>query len=132
VALAGFLPLGVLSLGMIGAQGALALPRAWRDRRLALLGLAVTVAALAVALVTRVLAPSQAAGTAQVAYSDWLAIVFDVALLLVIIVLASGRPRRLAARLRLRVADAWIGTGLGVAAVGVFTVAGYLLAHAIH
>lgn len=132
VALAGFLPLGVLSLGMIGAQGALAIPRAWRDRRLVVLGLVVTVAALAVALVTRLLTPAQAAGTQQLAYSDWLAIVFDAALLLVILLLASGRPRRLAARLRVRVADAWVATGLGVAAVGVLTVAGYLLAHAIH
>jgi hypothetical protein len=58
--------------------------------------------------------------------------VFDVALLLVIALLAFGQPRRLAERLRVSVTDAWVGTGLGVAAVGVFTVAGYLLAHATH
>jgi hypothetical protein len=28
--------------------------------------------------------------------------------------------------------DAWVGTGLSVGAVGVFTVAGYFLAHAPH
>ncbi len=137
--LAGFLPLGVLSVGTIGAQGALALPRLWRSRRVRLIGLGVTLAAVAVALATRVLAP--AAGTAalapatgadEIAYSDWLAVVFDLALLVLIALLAYGRPRRLAARLRVSVADAWVGTGLGVAAVAVFTVAGYFLAHAIH
>jgi hypothetical protein len=130
-ALAGFLPLGVLSLGMIGAQGALAVPRIWRHRRLVLLGLATTLGALAVALAIRVLAPS-AAGTQQVPYSDALAVVFDVALVAVAGLLAFGRPQRLLRRLRVSPMDAWVGTGLGVAAVAVFTVAGYLLAHATH
>lgn len=130
--LAGFLPLGVLSLGSIGAQGALASPRLWRSPRVLMLGLALTVAALFIALATRVLAPAPAEGARQIAYSDWLAIVFDVALLLVIALLATGRPRRLTERLRVSPADAWVGTGLGVAAVAVFTVAGYFLAYAIH
>ena len=129
--LAGLLPLGVLSVGLIGAQGALSLPRLWRDRRLLVAGLAITIAALAVALAARLFAPS-AARTQQIAYSDGLAIAFDVALLIVVVLLAFGRPRRLEARLRVPVMDAWVGTGLGVAAVGVFTVAGYLLAHATH
>lgn len=131
-ALLGFLPLGVLSLGAIAAQGALAIPRLWRSRRFVMIGLAVTIAALAVAVTARLLAPAPAAGMQQVAYSDWLAIVFDGALLIVVTLLISGRPRRLAEWLRVPVADAWIGTGLGVAAVGVFTIAGYLIAHAIH
>jgi hypothetical protein len=129
--LSGFLPLGVLSVGMIGAQGALAVPRLWRRRGLLLAGLGITIAALGVALATRLLAPSPG-GTQQVAYSDALAIAFDVALLVVVALLAFGRPRRLEARLRVPVMDAWVGTGLGVAAVAVFTVAGYLLAHATH
>jgi hypothetical protein len=129
--LAGFLPLGVLSLGMIGAQGALVVPRLWRQRRLVLLGLGITLGALAVAVLTRLLAPS-VAGTQQVPYSDALAVVFDVALVAVAGLLAIGRPQRLVERLRVSPMDAWVGTGLGVAAVGVFTVAGYLLAHATH
>jgi len=130
-ALAGFLPLGVLSIGSIGAQGALALPRLWRNRRLVVVGLGVTLAALLIALATRLLAP--AAGTGQqIAYSDALAIVFDIALLVVVGLLAFGRPERLLARLRVTPMDAWVGTGLGVAAVAVFTVAGYFLAHATH
>ena len=129
--LAGFLPIGVLSVGMIGAQSALALPRAWRSRPILLAGLGITIAALAVALATRLFAPG-AAGTQQIPYSDALAIAFDVALLVVVGLLAFGRPRRLEARLRVPVMDAWVGTGLGVAAVGVFTIAGYLLAHATH
>jgi hypothetical protein len=134
-ALAGFLPLGVLSLGTIGAQGMLAIPQIWRSRRLLLVGLAVTGFALTVALATRLLAPAAATATAgaqPVAYSDALAIVFDIGLLLVIALLAFGRPRRIAERLRVSAADAWVGTGLGVGAVAVFTVAGYLLAHATH
>ena len=130
-ALAGFLPLGVLSVGLIGAQGALAVPRVWRSRRLVIGGLAVTLAALAIALATRLVAPS-GPGVQQIAYSDVLAIVFDVALVAVVALLAFGRPRRILARLRVSPMDAWVGTGLGVAAVAVFTVAGYFLAHATH
>ncbi|HYK94424.1 MAG TPA: hypothetical protein VE011_00945 [Candidatus Dormibacteraeota bacterium] len=133
--LAGFLPLGVLSIGAIGAQGALAVPRVWRHRGWLLLGLAVTAVALAVAVLTRVLdalAATTAGGAQPVAYTDALAIVFDVALLVVIGLLAFGRPRALVARLRVSVIDAWVGTGLGVGAVAVFTVAGFLLAHATH
>jgi hypothetical protein len=130
--IAGFLPLGVMSIGMIGAQGALSVPRLWRSRRFMLVGLSVTLVALAVALATRLLSPATAAGTHEVAYSDLLAIVFDVALLLVIALLAFGRPRRLTTRLQVSAIDAWVGTGLGVAAVAVFTVAGYFLAHATH
>jgi hypothetical protein len=144
IAIAGFLPLGVLSIGAIGAQAAFAVPRLWRDRRVLLLGLGVTLGALAVALAARILAPAPpaaaaslglgavggaATNTQHVAYSDWLAIVFDGVLVLVISLLAFGRPRALAERLRVSVADAWVGTGLGVAAVGVFTVAGFFLAH---
>jgi hypothetical protein len=139
VALAGFLPLGVLSLGAIGAQVMLALPRLWHGRRSMVLGIAVTLGALAVALLSRALAPVPgpvagfvAAGVQPMAYSDWLAIVLDVALLVVVAMLALGRPRRLLDRLRVSVTDAWVGTGLGVGAVGVFTVAGYALAFAAH
>jgi hypothetical protein len=129
--LAGFLPLGVLSLGMMGAQGTLALPRVWRSRRVLFGGLAVTIAALGTALLSRFLAPG-GAGTEQVAYSDNLAIVFDAGLLVIVGLLAFGRPQRLLVRLRASPIDAWVGTALGVAAVAVFTVAGYFLAHATH
>lgn len=128
--IAGFLPLGIASLGTIAAQGALAVPRAWRSRRTLVFGLAVTLAALAVALAARLVARPATVDTAQLAYSDGLAIVLDIALLLVIALLGFGRPRRLRARLRVPVMDAWVGTGLGVAAVAVFVVAGYFLAHA--
>src|SRR6185503_4822790 len=63
-ALAGFLPLGMLSVGMIGAQGALAVPRIWRNRPLLLGGLAITLVALGTALLSRLLAP---AGGQQIA-----------------------------------------------------------------
>ena len=54
------------------------------------------------------------------------------ALLVVVALLAFGRPSRVLKRLRVSTTDAWVGTGLGVAAVAVFTVAGYVLAHATH
>jgi hypothetical protein len=133
--LAGFLPLGVLSIGAIGAQGALAIPRAWRSRRVVMIGLGVTLGALAIAVTARViaaLAPTAAGGAEPVAYTDALAIAFDLGLLVVIGLLGFGRPRRLVERLRVPVIDAWVGTGLGVGAVAVFTVAGFLLAHAAH
>jgi hypothetical protein len=72
------------------------------------------------------------AGGQQIAYSDALAIAFDVALIAVVGLLAFGRPERLLAGLRVSAMDAWVGTALGVAAVAVFTVAGYFLAHAAH
>lgn len=128
---AGYLPLGVLSLGTIGAQGVLAVPLAWRRRRSLLFGLGVTLASLLTAVAARLVAPANLGGQ-PLAYSDTLAIVLDVALLVVIGLLAFGRPRRLANRLRVSVMDAWVGTGLGVGAVAVFTVAGYFLAHATH
>lgn len=133
-ALAPFLPIGVLSLGTIGAQGALAIPRFWQHRRVRFFGLAITVAALAIAAVTRVVSAGLVgtAGTSQVVYSDALAIVFDITLLVVVALLVAGRPRFLARRLTVSVIDAWVGTGLGVAAVAVFTVAGWFLAHAAH
>jgi hypothetical protein len=130
--LAGFLPLGVLSVGMIGAQAALTWPRLWQSRRLLRVGLTVSLGALSVAIATRLLAPPAALAAAQIAYSDALAIIFDVALLIIVSLLVIGRPQRLLQRLRVSVTDAWVGTGLGVAAVAVFTVAGYMLAHAIH
>ena len=132
VALAGFLPLGVLSLGAIGAQGALAVPRLWRGRRTMAVGATVTLAALALALLARVLAPDVTEVVQPMAYSDWLAIIFDVALLVVVGLLALGRPERLLDRLRVSAADAWVGTGLGVGAVVVFTATGYVLAYAAH
>ena len=130
-ALAGFLPLGVLSLGSIGAQAALAIPRIWRSRTLLSIGLGITLVAFGVALATRLFTPAEA-GAQQIPYSDALAIVFDLALLVVVALLAFGRPSRVLKRLRVSTTDAWVGTGLGVAAVAVFTVAGYVLAHATH
>jgi len=130
--IAGFLPLGIMSLGVVGLQGVFAIPRAWQNATLAVAGLAVTVASLVLSVVPRLLQPSAATGAAPIATSDALAIVFEIALLIAAGLIVSGRPRRVLDRLQLKVIDAYVGTGLGVAAVGVFTVAGLLLAHATH
>jgi hypothetical protein len=130
--IAGFLPLGILSLGVVGLQGVFAIPRAWQNATLAIAGIGVTVASLALSIAPRFVQPSAAAGASPIATSDALAIVFEMALLVAAGMIVSRRPRRLLDRLQLKAVDAYVGTGLGVAAVGVFTVAGLLLAHATH
>ena len=130
--IAGFLPLGIMSLGVVGLQGLFAIPRAWQNASLAIAGLAVTMASLALSIAPRLLQPSAATGATPIATSDVLAIVFEVVLLLAAGLIVGGRPRRLLDRLQLKVADTYVGTALGVAAAGVFTVAGLLLGHAAH
>jgi hypothetical protein len=130
--IAGFLPLGIMSLGVVGLQGVFAIPRIWQNASLAIAGLAVTVASLALSIAPRLVQPPAATGATPIGTSDALAIVFEIALLVAAGLIVSGRPRRLLDRLQLKVADAYVGTALGVAAVGVFTVAGLLLGHATH
>jgi hypothetical protein len=48
------------------------------------------------------------------------------------VLLVAGRPRRLLARLEIRVADAWVGTGLGIAAVAIFAVVAIVAGHGVH
>jgi len=45
---------------------------------------------------------------------------------------SCGGRRGLVERLQVKVADAYVGTGLGVAAVLVFTVASVFAGHAVH
>jgi hypothetical protein len=132
---AGFLPLGIISIGTVGLQGALAIPRAWRNGILAAAGVIVSLLSIGISLVPRLTGVPNSAGSVAVttvAYSDVLAIVLEVALIGVVGLLVSGRPRRLLERLQVTVADAWIGTALGVAAVGVFTIAAVFAGHAAH
>jgi hypothetical protein len=49
--------------------------------------------------------------------------VFETALIGVVGLRLSRRPRRQLERLQVKVADAWVGTALGVGAVAVFTIA---------
>jgi hypothetical protein len=125
----------VVSIAVTGAQSVLAIPRLWRNVGLAVAGLAVTLASLAISLASGVAVSASAprvAATSSVGGSDAIAIVFELALLGLVAVLLVGRPRRLLERLRLKVMDAYVGTGLGVAAVAVFAIAGLLLGHAGH
>jgi hypothetical protein len=69
---------------------------------------------------------------ATVGYADAFAVVLEIALAIVVGLLVFGRPRRLTERLQVKVADAYVGTGLGVGAVVVFTVATVFAGHAIH
>jgi hypothetical protein len=132
---AGFLPLGIISIGTVGLQGAFAIPRLWRNGILAAAGLVVSLLSIGISLVPRVTGVPDTDGAVAVttvAYSDVLAIVLEVALIGVVGLLVSRRPRRLVDRLQLKVADAWVGTALGVAAVGVFTIAAVFAGHAAH
>jgi hypothetical protein len=133
--IAGFLPLGIASLVIIGLQVALSIPRAWRNPMLAVAGLIVSGVSIAVSVAPRFIAAPAIAGATQLAtvgYADALAIVLEVALAIVVGLLIFGRPRRLFERLQVKVADAYVGTGLGVGAVLVFTVASVFAGHAVH
>jgi len=133
--IAGYLPLGIVSIGTVGLQGALAIPRAWRNGILAAAGLVVSLLSIGISLVPRLTGVPDSAGSVavtSVAYSDVLAIVLEVALIGVVGLLVARRPRRLLDRLQVKVADAWVGTALGVAAVAVFTVAAVFAGHAAH
>jgi len=133
--IAGFLPLGIASLVIIGLQAVLAIPRAWRNPMLAVGGLVVSGISILIALVPKVTGVASAPGVTTVAtvgYADALAVVLEVALAIVVGLLVLGRPRGLLERLQVKVADAYVGTGLGVAAVLVFTVASVFAGHAVH
>jgi hypothetical protein len=133
--IAGFLPLGIVSLVTVGLQSALAVPRAWRNRLLAIVGLAVTLISVAVSVAPRVFGVPQVDGAVAVpsiGYSDALAFIFEVILVALIAMLVLGRPRGLLDRLRVKVADAYVGTGLGIGAVVIFTIAAVVAGHAAH
>lgn len=133
--IAGFLPLGVATVVVIALQALLAVPRVWRNPVIAVAGLGVSAVAIALGLAPKLLGASQARGATQIAtvgYADALALVLEVALALIVALLVFGRPERLFDRLRVRVADAYIGTGLGVAAIAVFTITSVFAGHSIH
>jgi hypothetical protein len=133
--IAGFLPLGIASLVIIGLQAVLAIPRAWRNPMLAIGGLAVSGISVLIALVPKLVdipVTPGATTVATVGYADAFAVVLEIALAIIVGLLVLGRPRRLVERLQVKVADAYVGTGLGIAAVLVFTVAAVFAGHAVH
>lgn len=132
---AGFGALGVATLVAIALQAALAVPRAWRNPILAVTGLLVSAVSIGLGLAPKVLGASQARGATRLAtvdYADGLAFVLEIALALVVSLLVLGRPRGLLERLQVKVADAYVGTGLAVAAVAVFTITSVFAGHSIH
>jgi hypothetical protein len=141
--IAGFLPVGVASLGLAPIHAIWSIPRLWRRAGGALAGVAVTAAVLLVSVIPILAgpgaptagltsAPSTAPASSALAYSDVLEVVLELALVLVFTLLVLRRPRALLDRLEVRVADAWIGTGLGVAAVGIFALVALIDGHALH
>jgi hypothetical protein len=119
----------------VGLQSALAVPRAWRNRMLAIVGLAVTVVSVAVSVAPRVLGVPLVDGAIAVpsiGYSDALAFIFEVILVALVAMLVLGRPSGLLDRLRVKVADACVGTSLRIGAVVVFTIAAVIPGHAAH
>jgi hypothetical protein len=133
--IAGFGALGVASLVVIALQAILGVPRAWRNPALAVTGLVVSGVSIVLGLAPKVLGAAQASGAVRLAtvdYADGLALVLEVALALVVSLLVLQRPRGLFERLQVKVADAYIGTGLAVTAVAVFTITSVFAGHSIH
>ena len=133
--IAGFLPLGIATLVVIALQALLGIPRVWRNPVMAFVGLGVSAVSIALGLAPKLLGASAARGATQIAtvgYADALALVLEVALGIIVALLVFGRPQRLFERLRVKVADAYVGTGLGVAAIAVFTVTSVFAGHSIH
>jgi hypothetical protein len=149
---AGLLPLGVLSVALIPLQAAWARPSFWRRRWRSIAGVVVTLVALGVAAARSFVSPvvEDPAATLRVlsgqpigggtaistiqaaAITDWLALAFELALLAIVVLLIWGRPRGLAGRTEVRLAEAWILAGLAIGGVAMFAVVSLLADHAPH
>ena len=134
----GFLPLGVASLGLAPVHAVWSVPRLWRRASGAVAGIVVTGAVLAVGVAPFVLGPtgsSAGAGastTPTLGDADVIDIVLEAALAVVFVLLVLQRPRGLLERLEVRVADAWVGTGLGIAAIAIFSAVAIVAGHSVH
>ena len=135
---AGLLPIGMASLALTPVQGVFAFPRVWRDRRFTTAGIAISLAAMAVSVVQA--ACGQSGGAVEgasldlrmVADPSLFATVFELAVLGIAVVALTSRPGRLVRRLEVRVADAWIGTGLAIATIAVFAGVAIAFGHIGH
>jgi hypothetical protein len=134
----GFLPLGVASLGLAPVHAVWSIPRLWRRAAGAIAGIAVTGAVLAVGVAPFLVgltgggAGPGATTTPSLGYADVIDVVLEGALALVFVLLVLERPKGLVQRLEVRVADAWVGTGLGVAAIAIFSLVAIVAGHAVH
>jgi hypothetical protein len=131
--MAGLLPLGILSVGLIPLQAIWARPSFWRRTWRAAAGLVVTLLAVGIAMARTLVVPAggDAIGTIQAAaVTDWLALAFELALLAIVILLIWGRPRQLAGRAEVRVAEAWVLSGLAIGGVAMFAAVSLLADHA--
>jgi hypothetical protein len=132
----GFLPLGVASLGLAPIHALWSIPRLWRHFAGAVAGMLIAAAVLVIGLLP--LSAGAAGGTPAGAtspalgYADVLGVVLDLALVVVFVLLVTGRPRRALDRLEVRVVDAWVGTGLGIAAVAIFAAVAIATGHGVH
>jgi hypothetical protein len=134
----GFLPLGVASLGLAPVHAVWSIPRLWRRAAGAIAGIVVTGAVLAVGIAPFVVGRSGvgaapgATTTPTLGYADVIDVILEAALAFVFVLLVLQRPRALLQRLEVRVADAWVGTGLGVAAIAIFSLVAIVAGHAVH
>lgn len=132
----GFLPLGLASLGLAPVHAVWSIPRLWRRAAGAVAGIVVTGIVLAIGVAPLLVGTDASAlGSAtspSLGYADVIDIVLEAALALVFALLVLRRPRGLLDRLEVRVADAWVGTGLGVAAVAIFSFVAIVAGHAVH
>jgi len=134
----GYLPLGVASLALAPIHAVWSIPRLWRRAAGAVAGVGVTAVVIGVGLAPFLLSPSGASSgvlatsSPALGYADVIDVVLEVTLVWVFVLLVLRRPRRLLDRLEVRVADAWVGTGLGVAAIAIFSVVAILAGHTVH
>jgi hypothetical protein len=114
-----FLPIGAATLLVGPAQALWSVPRLWRDSRVALIGVVLAAAALALA-VGRIVV-NAAVGASPAGDITTTVLLLEGILAILVATLVSGRPRRLVERLDARPADAWVAIGLGLAAAAILT-----------
>ena len=133
--LLGFLPLGVVSLGVAPLQGVWAMPRLWRGHRAAIVGAAIAAGSLAVSATQLAMQPvllGPAVAVTQIGEIGTVSLISEGLLLVGIAALVLGRPRHLAARLDARAIDACIATALAIVGVAIFTSVALVFGHVVH
>ncbi len=126
-----YLPAGVFFAVLAVFQVAWAGAMLWRSNaRIAIAGLAVNAATIGIWLWSRTLGlplGAEPGAVEPVGYQDALATVLELGLVIVVGLLVWERWRSPIARLKISEADAFVGTGLGISAIAIFTAVAFLV-----